>query len=284
LGLPHVCQSMALTQTTISRVVGGRGGKTAWTLVLLLLAGLAAAGCSSAAADPVAAAKPTCGGSSPKLTVQGTGLATGTPNILTVVVGIDVTDPTAQEALADDNTRAAAVTAVLSQGGVAAKDVQTSDVSINPNYNLHGVITGYGVSNTLTAILRNFATAGTVIDSIAGAGGNATRLDSLNFSVEDTRSLEDQARNDAVHQAVSHAKSMALSAGEKLGPVCSLSDQSQSENYPEPFNSAAGLPAAPDQATALPLEAGSQQETAQVSMVYSLVAPSPVSHPKQSPS
>ena len=276
----HVCQGMAPTQRTISRVVRTRGGKTIGTLALLLVAGLVAAACSSAAADPVAAAKPTCGGSSPKLTVQGTGLATGTPNILTIMVGIDVTDPTAQEALADDNTRATAVTAVLGLGGVAAKDVQTSDVSINPDYNDHGVITGYEVSNTLTAVLRNFATAGSVIDSIAGAGGNATRLDSLNFSVEDTRSLEDQARTDAVHQAVSHAKSMALSAGEKLGPVCSLSDQSQTENYPEPYASAAGL-AAPDKAgDDVPLDAGSQQETAQVTMVYSLVAPSPVSHKK----
>ncbi len=162
----------------------------------------------------MAAAKPTCGGSSPKLTVQGTGLSTGTPNILPVSVGIDVTDSTAQAALADDNTRATAVTAVLTQGGVATKDIQTTDVcSINPQYDLKGAITGYEVSNTLTAKLRDFTTAGTLIDSIAGAGGNATRLDSLTFSVEDTRTLEDHARNDAVHQAVSHATSMAVSAG-----------------------------------------------------------------------
>jgi uncharacterized protein YggE len=251
-------------------------------LVVLVMAGMAAAACSSSAADPVAAAKPTCGGSSPKLTVQGTGLATGTPDILTVDVGIDVTDPTAQEALADDNTRATAVTAVLTQGGVAAKDIQTTDVSVNPDYSDKGVITGYEVSNTLTAILRNFATAGSLIDSVAGAGGNATRLDSLNFSVEDTRSLEDEARNDAVHQAVSHAKSMAVSAGERLGPVCSLSDQSQIDNYEEPFASAAGLPSGDKAAAAVPLDAGSQQETAQVTMVYSLVSPPTVSHRKRS--
>jgi len=248
-------------------------------LVVLLVAGMAAAACSSSSADPVAAAKATCGGSSPKLTVQGTGLATGTPNILTVEVGIDVTDATAQAALADDNTRAAAVTAVLSQGGVATKDIQTTDVSINADDNDKGVITGYEVSNTLTAILRNFATAGSLIDSLAGAGGNATRLQSLSFSVEDTRWLEDEARDDAVHQAVSHARSMALSAGERLGPVCSLSDQTQIDDYPQTFGAAAGAPSALNQASAaLPLDAGSQQETAQVTMVYSLVSPPAVSH------
>jgi uncharacterized protein len=279
LVLPFVSQGMTPLRTAKSRLTATRGARAAGILVVLVVAGMAAAACSSAAADPVAAAKPTCGGSSPKLTVQGTGLATGTPNILTVSVGIDVTDATAQAALADDNTRATAVTAVLTQGGVAAKDIQTTDVSINPQYDLKGNVTGYEVSNTLTAILRNFATAGSVIDSVAGAGGNATRLQSLTFSVEDTRSLEDEARNDAVHQAVSHARSMAVSAGEKLGPVCSLSDQSQIDNYNGPFASAAGLPPAQDNATAnVPLNPGSQQETAQVTMVYSLVSPPPGSN------
>lgn len=239
----------------------------------MLTAGVVVAACSSSA-DPVAA-KPTCGGSSPKLTVQGTGLTTGTPNLLTVSVGIDVTDPTATSAITDDNTKAQAVINVLTQAGVASKDVQTSDVSINPQYNLKGVITGYEVTNTLTAMLRNFATAGSVIDSIAGAAGNATRLDSLNFSVEDTRALEDQARTDAVHQAVSHATSMALAADERLGPVCSLNDQSQTVNFNEPFaNDGLAAGASSSKAAApVPLEAGSQQETAQVTMVYALMPP-----------
>jgi len=242
-------------------------------LVVLVVAGLAAAGCSSTAADPVAA-KPSCGGSAPELTVQGTGLASGTPDILTISVGIDVTDPTAQSALSDDSAKATAVTTALVTGGVATKDVQTTDVSINPQYNLKGLITGYEVSNTLTAILRNFTTAGSVIDTVAGAAGNATRLDSLNFSVEDTRTLEDKARTDAVHQAVSHAKSMAVSAGERLGPVCSLKDQSQTENYDQ-SNGSFGLPGASSgkAAATVPLEPGSQQETAQVTMVYSLLPP-----------
>jgi uncharacterized protein len=242
-------------------------------LLALLIAGVAVAACSSSP-DPVAA-KATCGGSSPKLTVQGTGLTTGTPNILTVSVGIDVTDPTANEALTDDNTKASAVTTILTQAGVAAKDVQTSDLSINPNYNLKGEITGYEVTNTLTAMIRNFTTAGSVIDSIAGAAGNAIRLDSLAFSVEDTRGLEDQARTDAVHQAVTHARTMALAAGERLGPVCSLSDQSQTDIYNDGLP-AAGLNQGADKASAsapVPLDPGSQQETAQVTMVYSLQPP-----------
>jgi len=240
-------------------------------VVAVVSAGVVVTACSSsprAAADP-----PSCGSSSPELTVQGSGLASGTPNILTVSVGIDVTDPTAAAALADDNTRATSVVDALGLSGSAAKDVQTSDLSINPQYNLNGAITGYEVTDTLTATLRNLKSAGSVIDGVAGAAGNAIRLDALQFSVEDTRGLENRARNDAVHQAVSHARSMALAAGERLGPVCSLSDDTQTENFNQSF-ATAGLAAGVDKAAAnVPLEPGSQQETAQVTIKYSLLPP-----------
>ena len=117
--------------------------------------------------------------SAPKLTVQGTGNASATPDLLTVSVDIDVTGPSAQASLVDDNTKASAVTAVLKQGGVAAKDIQTSNVSIQPQYNLAGNITGYEMTNTLTAKLRDFSTAGSVLDSLTAAAGNAARIDSL---------------------------------------------------------------------------------------------------------
>src|SRR5580658_7515206 len=92
-----------------------RATRAGGILAVVVTAGAVMAACSSSS-DPVAA-KPTCGGSAPKLTVQGTGLATGTPNILTISVDINVTDATANEALSDDNTRAAAVTAALALGG-----------------------------------------------------------------------------------------------------------------------------------------------------------------------
>jgi uncharacterized protein len=219
---------------------------------------------SSAAAPSVS---DLCSSSAPKLTVQGTGEASAAPNVLTVSIDIDVTQSDAQASLVADNDRAAAVTAVLEQGGVALKDVQTSNVSIQPQYNLTGLITGYEMTNTITAKLRNFARAGSVLDDLAAAAGNATRIDSLTFSIEDPRGIEDQARTDAVHQAVSHAQAMARASGERLGPVCSLSDTS-TPIYPEQFYGDAAS-AAP-RASAVPLQPGTQQESAQVSIVYAL--------------
>jgi hypothetical protein len=191
---------------------------------------------------------------------------------LTVSVDIDVTDPNARASLVDDNTKASAVTAVLKQGGVPSKDIQTSNVSIQPNYTPTGVVSGYEMTNTITAKVRNFSTAGSVLDSLTAAAGNAAHIDSLSFSIDDPSKIEDTARTDAVHQAVSHARSMAQAAGERLGPVCSLADDSTPDYaFRAPFGSASA--AATNQSAAVPLEPGSQQVSAQITLVYALVQP-----------
>jgi uncharacterized protein YggE len=220
------------------------------------------------AASGAASVSAACASSAPKLTVQGTGNASATPDLLTLTVDIAVTEPSAQASLVDDNSKASTVTAVLKQGGVAAKDIQTSNVSIEPQYSAAGAITGYQMTNTLTAQLRDFSTAGSVVDALTAAAGNATRIQSLTFSIEDPRTIEDAARTDAVNQAVSHARSMAQAAGEKLGPVCSLTDDS-TPDYGPPGYQNLGAAAAPE--AALPLQPGTQQVSAQITLVYALV-------------
>ncbi len=254
-----------------------RAGVAMGALFLLALAALLVATLGSGTAPRAAGAPPPgCGAGSPRLTVTGSGLATGTPDLLTLTLSVDVVDGTAQAALADDNGRTAAVIGALRTGGVPASGIQTTGLSILPDYTFeHGtnVLTGYSVDNSVVARLTDFTTAGSVIDAAAGAGGNAVQITSLTFSMADQRPLQDRARTDAVHQAVAHAAAMAAGAGERLGQVCSLTDQSQ---VPSGLNSVGGTYAAsPDQAQAsVPLQAGTQQATAQVTLVYSL-SPAP---------
>jgi len=252
-----------MEQRTV-RVAAGAG-----IVLALALAGSAVGLAATTGAPAPQAAPPGCSSSAPKLTVQGTGEASAAPNLLTVAVDIAVTEPSAQVSLADDNSKASAVTTALETGGVLSKDIQTSNVSIQPNYNLAGDVTGYQMTNTITAKLRDFSKAGAIVDALTSAAGNATRIDSMTFSIEDPRAIEDQARTDAVSQAVSHAKSMAAAAGERLGPVCSLADNSTS---PSPgFNDESAAPSGA--AAAVPLEPGTQQVSAQITMVYALEQP-----------
>jgi hypothetical protein len=143
----------------------------------------ASSGPSTSKSTPKA---PTCTSSAAKLTVQGNGVATGTPNQLTLVVEVDVTQSTAQAALTADNAQAAAVERALISDGVAAKNIQTTNLSIQPNYTtVHNNVTlsGYSVSDTVSANFgAPFASAGMAIDDITAIAGNDVRIDSLNFS------------------------------------------------------------------------------------------------------
>jgi uncharacterized protein YggE len=205
------------------------------------------------------------------LTVQGTGQATGTPDLLTVVVQVATTGPSATAALAADNQKASGVVAAFTTGGVAQKDIQTSGLSLQPQYAYpKGVptLTGYQVTNSITATLRDIAKAGTTIDGVVGVAGDAVQIESIEFSASNPSAIEDQARARAATQAVLRAKSLAKGAGSSLGPVCSVSDQTQITNSYSNVGYASASPASGD--LAVPIEAGSQTQSAQVSLVYAL--------------
>ena len=113
---------------------------------------------------------------------------------------------------------------------MAARDTQTTGLNLSAQYAYpHGVptLTGYQATETVTATLRHPSTDGTAIDAVVTATGNAAQINSLTFSFGDPATVQDQARTAAVHQAVAHAQAMAAAAGRKLGPVCSLTDNTQ---------------------------------------------------------
>ena len=129
-------------------------------------------------------------------------------------------------------------------------------------------LTGYQVTNTVTAALRNTATAGAAIDAVVNASGDAAQINSLTFSFGDPAKVEDQARAAAVHQAVAHAGAMAAAAGRRLGPVCSLTDNTQPSSFHRTrlrCRRGVSAPGSP-----VPVEPGTQIESDQVTMVYAL--------------
>ena len=225
----------------------------------------------SAGATTPAGTPAGCSSSQPRLTVQGTGQADGTPDVLTAVFGFSSTAPSATAALSQNNAEVNQALLALSGKGVAQSDVQTTGLTLAPQYAYpHGVPTrtGFAATNTVTATLRDAKTAGDAIDAVVNATGDAATINSLNFSFGNPAQVEDQARAHAVHQAVAHAGAMAAAAGRRLGPVCSLTDNTQ-PSVLQPYGTA-GFAAANDQTSAVPVEPGSQTETDQVTMVYAL--------------
>jgi uncharacterized protein YggE len=259
------------TQTPARR----RGPRARLLLVVAVgfavaLAGVAL-GLTVAGATPGSSTQASCGPAAPKVSVVGTGRATVSPDLLTVVVQVDAGGPSAAAALATDNAEAAGALTTFEHGGVLAKDISTSGLSLQPQYAYpKGIptVTGYAVDNTVTATMRDISKSGAIIDSLVASAGNALQIESIGFSSADPSIAEDRARADAAAQAVTHARALARAAGRSLGPVCSLTDQSQTVE--SEFDQVA-LPSAGNAgAASVPISPGQQTQTAQVSLVYSL--------------
>ena len=217
----------------------GRAGS--WRRGVMVLAGgavlLAAAGCGMALTGVAAASTATlpvppasCASSAPHLTVEGTGQGSGTPDVLSAVFGFSTTASSSAAALSQNNTEVALALQALNSNGVARRDTQTTGLNLSAQYAYpHGVptLTGYQATETITATLRKPSTEGTAIDDVVNATGSAAQVSSLTFSFGNPAAVQDKARTAAVHQAVAHAQAMAAAAGRKLGPVCSLTDNTQ---------------------------------------------------------
>jgi uncharacterized protein YggE len=250
-------------------------GRTVAVTVLVTVALLAAYLIGSArpsvagAAVPAAAVRTaTTSPADTGITVTGTGKVTGTPDTLRISLSVTATSQDVDSALASANASAKAVQDALLGKGVAAKDLQTSNLSIQPNYTPKGQPSGYVVSEGITASVRDLAKAGATLTAAVNAGGNAVRVDGVSIALEDTSSLVAGARKGAVDDARAKAEQYAQAAGRSLGEVQSISEVVTSptpQYYDGRFAAAAATAALP-----VPIQAGSQELSVQVTVVYAL--------------
>jgi uncharacterized protein YggE len=211
------------------------------------------------------AVAPTTNGSR-VIVVKAVGKVSGTPDTVTIQIGVQTTASTAGAALDANNAKANAVISMLKQKGVADADLQTSGLSISPTYSDNGnSITGYQVTNSLTVTLHGIDKAGPIIDAAQSAAGDAIRIDQLSFSIDDSSSLRTSARNDAVKQATASAKQLAAAAGVQLGQVVSITEDPD-DGTVTPMYAAADSAAA----GSVPIQAGSQDLTVTVQMVFAI--------------
>jgi uncharacterized protein YggE len=228
------------------------------TVALLAMGTLAMAGCAAPATGPAPAA--------PSISTRGVGTATGTPDLLTVTLGVQTRDRSATVALDANNARATALIDVLRGAGVAPEDLQTSQLSVYPTYDQSGSrITGYEVSNMVTARLRDIGAAGAVLDRAGEAAGDAVRVQQVGFSIDDASPVRATARADAVRRAISQATQVAEAAGVTLGPIRSITEQPVDQ--PIPYPNAADMRTAQ---AAVPLEPGSQELAVTVEVVHDI--------------
>ena len=202
--------------------------------------------------------------------VGGLGKVSGTPDVLRVQLGVEVRRADVSDALADANEIQNRVRAAVRRDGVDPKDMQTADVSLYPSYSNKGVPNGYTVNQSLTLKLRNLGKAGKTIGDAVTAGGNAARLQSVSFALEDNTALLQQARDAAYHDARLKAERYAELSGRSLNQVELVSEQVPQGEQPMPYAYRSALDAAGAKSSEVPIDAGQSQVSVSVTVRWSM--------------
>ncbi|HEX6659796.1 MAG TPA: SIMPL domain-containing protein [Ilumatobacter sp.] len=209
------------------------------------------------------------GSSTAGITVTGVGTVLGRPDTMTVTIGVNVVRPTVSEATAEATASATALFDALQAAGVAEEDIQTQNYSIWPQYRyVEGQVpelTGYQVSNTVLAKIRDVDAAGTVIDAAVAAGGDNSVVQGIGFSVEDDTERLAEARAKAFADARAKAEQLAELAGVELGGVLRMAE-TLGEQSPLFAAESAGA----DTASRTPIQPGEVTSEVRVDIVFAI--------------
>jgi uncharacterized protein YggE len=162
------------------------------------------------------------------ISLSATGAVKTTPDKVDITTGVTTEGQTARVAL-DKNTEAMAkVVAGLKEAGIEPKDIQTTDFSVSPVYEQRkegqaAFITGYRVTNSVHIIVRDTAKLGDILDKVVSLGAN--QIGSISFGVSEPEELKDEARKQAIRNAIADAKLYAETAGVELGPVLTIAEE-----------------------------------------------------------
>jgi len=206
--------------------------------------------------------------------VTGQGEVMAVPDIASLRLGVEARADTVAEAQTEASEAMNKVMEALKDNGVAEEDIQTQQFNIYPvtRWNERKdeeEIIGYRVTNMLVAKIREVGKAGEIIEAVAEAGGDLTRIQSVSFTVDDPTPYYEEARGKAMENARDKATQLAALAGVELGKPTYISEgavyrQEVTRGYDE-----AG--AAPMPAPETPISPGELKIAVSVQVVYAII-------------
>ena len=209
----------------------------------------------------------------PDRSIEITGEASveATPDFARVTLGVTTTGKDAGEATAANAKATNALIAALKGDGLAPADIQTSSLSITPNFANRGAgsseppaIDGYTVGNMVTVTVRDLSRLGALLDKAVESGANA--MYGVAFGENNVSGLLDKARPLAFADARRKAEIYAAAAGSKIGRLMELSEQVGGP--PMPFQRRVYATAA--MAAPTPVEAGEDKLSVTVTARFEL--------------
>ena len=176
----------------------------------------------AAAAQPLPA--PALSGT--RLDVVATGEVTRVPDIARISAGVVTVAPTATGAIEQNAARMASVRAALRRAGIEDRDIQTSSISLNPEYryveNQPPVLTGYRAGNEVMVRFRDIRNTGRILDALVAQGAN--QINGPMLGLDKPEAALDEARTAALAAARRRAELYARALGKRVGRVLSVSE------------------------------------------------------------
>ncbi len=171
-----------------------------------------------------------------RLDISATGEVTRVPDLAIISAGVQTLQPTATAAIEENATRMERVRSALKRAGIAEKDIQTSSISLNPEYryaeNQPPVLTGYRASNTVNVKFRDLKRSGAILDALVREGAN--QLNGPSLTIDQPEAAYDEARVKAIAVGQRRAELYARALGKRVVRILSISESGASFPGPMP--------------------------------------------------
>ncbi len=154
------------------------------------------------------------------------------PDIATFSTGVQTMAPTASAAVRANNVQMASVVARLKTLGIAERDIQTTQINLNQQYDERDgkqIFKGYEASNMVNATLRDLTKLSVFLDALALDG--ATSFNGPMFSIEDDSPFREAARNKVWATAMTRARNLAHKAGYNDVRVLRVEENDQERGF-----------------------------------------------------
>jgi uncharacterized protein YggE len=205
------------------------------TKIILAALMLGAASLPSAAAAQQAAITQAIAGT--RLDINATGEVTRVPDVAIISTGVVTRSATAGGAIQQAAARMARVRAALKAAGVEDRDIQTSNLSLNPDYrydnNQPPKLVGYQASNTVTVRFRDIASSGKIIDALVAEGAN--QINGPTLTIDKPEAAVDEARARAIAIGRGRAELYARAMGLRVVRIVAVSESGGSYPAPPPM-------------------------------------------------
>lgn len=179
---------------------------------------------------------PTIAADATLVNVSATGKTSRVPDIANFSTGVVTRAADANTAMRDNATQMDKVIKALRAAGIDERDIQTSGINLNPDYNYREnqppEIRGYSANNTVSVKVRDLSKLGKIMDILVASGAN--QLNGPSFSIDDEAGAMNDARKSALKEAQTRAEMYAQTLGMRVRRIVSIDEQNSGGFYPRP--------------------------------------------------